>query len=80
MILDRTIVKRKIFGILEYIAEIGGLAGALTSFCKGLILILQFRALHQFLTPYLYAISTEIRKEDRFKKQKKEGGSQSDDQ
>ena len=71
--MNRTTVKRKIFGYLEYIAELGGLAGALGSVCRAFIAILQFRALHQFLTPYLFAISQEVKKEDRFMKPNKEG-------
>ena len=61
---DRTTVKRKIYGFLDYIGSLGGLAGALSSACRFVILLLQFRALHQYLTPHLFAISTEVRKED----------------
>ena len=38
--MNRVTVKRKIYGYLEYIAELGGLAGALGSACRALIAIL----------------------------------------
>ena len=69
-----TTVKRSLAGFLDYISDLGGLAASLSSGCSAIIMLLQFRALQQFLTPYLFAISTEIKKEDRFKKPTKEGG------
>jgi hypothetical protein len=63
--------------LLDYIADLGGLAGALALAFRFIIVASQFQALHQFLTPYLYAISTKVEKHDRFLKIKKEGGDSS---
>ena len=51
---DLRIVRRKVYGILDFLGDIGGLAGALRALFAALIIIFQYKAAVHYAANRLY--------------------------
>ena len=70
MNLDMNTMRFTSYSLFDFISQIGGLATALTTGCTAVVLVLQFRALHLYLSTHLFAISFDKIAKERFKKEK----------
>ena len=53
---DLTVTRRKVYGFLDFMGDLGGLAGALHASLSAAIIILQYRAAMSYVSNHLYLI------------------------
>ena len=55
--LNQVKISRSLYSVLDFLGDIGGLSGAVNAILGGVVLILQFDGLYQFLTPNMYKVN-----------------------
>ena len=60
---DLNMIRRKVYGFLDLLAAIGGLAGSLFSLFSATLLILQYRAVISYVSNRLFLIKDGDEKE-----------------
>ena len=54
-----TTVRRKVYSILEFLGDIGGLAGSLVAFFGAAIIVFQYKIAVNYMAKYTYATQSE---------------------
>ena len=52
--LDRTVLKRRVYGWLDLLGELGGLFGALSPLCLGLVRVFHYRSVYMYVTKEMF--------------------------
>ena len=53
---DLAVIKRKVYGFLDFMGDLGGLAGALHASFTALVIVLQFRSALNYVSNHVYLI------------------------
>ena len=61
---DLLVIRRKVYGILDFLGDIGGLAGALKALFAALVIVFQYKATVNYVGNFLYLIKDGDEKED----------------
>ena len=57
--MDRELIQRKAYNLLDYLRDIGGLLGAISGLCMTIMIALNFDGYYHLLTSKLYKLKTD---------------------